>query len=233
MRRETTNRIRYVIEELLPPALRDTSLFRWAMERVWGKHIQVLADFRAKAPFLTAQEYESLYQAHPRVHDETDNSQACIAHILENIKGPSVCDIGCGTGHLLKRIQQHSGTYNLTGIDLVTEPRVENNITFVKGWIEALPFPDQAFDTVICTHVLEHILDIQTAFTQLRRICKKQLIIVVPQEREGIYTFNPHFNFFPYPHSFLRYAQPKGKFICKSVGRDIFYLEEREEKRQD
>ena len=46
MNRETTNRIRFVIEDVLPPILRDSALFRQAASLVWGKHITKLAKFR-------------------------------------------------------------------------------------------------------------------------------------------------------------------------------------------
>ena len=60
MNRETTNWIRFVLEDLLPPVLRDSSAFRWAASLVWGNHISHLAEFRARATFLTEQEYEKL-----------------------------------------------------------------------------------------------------------------------------------------------------------------------------
>ena len=79
---------------------------------------------------------------------------------------------------------------------------------------------------VICTHVLEHVLDIAGAVRELRRVAKRRLILVVPQEREYRFTFNPHVNFFPYPHSFLRYMTPVPvNYRCESVGRDIYYVE--------
>jgi ubiquinone/menaquinone biosynthesis C-methylase UbiE len=95
--------------------------------------------------------------------------------------------------------------------------------------IEKLPFADRAFDTVVCTHVIEHILDYRAAIAELRRITGRRLIIVVPRERESIYAFNPHFNFFPYRHSFLRAMIPvPAQNLCLDVGRDIFYMEDRE-----
>lgn len=54
------------------------------------------------------------------------------------------------------------------------------------------------------------------------------MIIVVPRERESRYTFNPHFNFFAYTHSFLRAAHPVPEvYVCEDIGRDIFYSEDR------
>jgi hypothetical protein len=62
----------------------------------------------------------------------------------------------------------------------------------------------------------------------LRRIARRRLIIVVPREREAIYTFNPHFNFFPYKHSFLRAMIPlQQSYSCLDIGRDIYYCEDR------
>ena len=109
MRREQSNQIRFVLEELLPPILRDTALFRFAASLAWGKHIATLAEFRKSAPFLNAEQYSDLYRTHPRVHEDTDNSHACLERIAADVLGPTVCDIGCGTGALLRYVREHSG----------------------------------------------------------------------------------------------------------------------------
>lgn len=230
MNRETTNRIRFVIEDLLPPVLRDSGAFLWLAKRVWGEHIVRLAKFRERAPFLSAEEYAELYREHPRVHEGTDNSQACIARINASIAGSSVCDVGCGTGVLLTRIRTaHPGLTRLTGVDFVIDDAAAlEGVEYVAAKIEALPFADGEFDTVICTHVIEHVLDYRQAIAELRRIARRRLIIVVPRERESRYSFNPHFNFFPYTHSFLRAVHPvPDVHVCEDIGRDIFYSEDR------
>lgn len=230
MRRETTNWIRFVIEDVVPPILRDSALFRESAKLLWGKHIEALAEFRRRAPFLTAEEYEALYRAHPRLHDDTDNSDLCLKLIVEHATGTSVCDIGCGTGYLLRYLKANAGrTFErMTGVDFVLpDNNPDPSIEFVDAAIERLPFPDATFDTVICTHVIEHILDYRGAIAELRRITARRLIIVVPREREALYTFNPHFNFFPYKHSFLRAMHPVPVgHICRDAGRDIFYVED-------
>jgi SAM-dependent methyltransferase len=230
MNREMTNRIRYVIEDILPPVVRDSQLFRGMAKLAWGSHIDHLAKFRERAPFLTAEEYADLYRNHPRVHEGTDNSEACIKRIIQSIKGESVCDVGCGTGALLSRIQTSNTFARLTGVDFVIDDasRLEG-IEYVAAKIENLPFADGEFDTVVCTHVIEHVLEYREAIAELRRIAKKRLIIVVPRERESRYTFNPHFNFFPYTHSFLRAVHPvPPRYVCEDIGRDIFYCEDRD-----
>ena len=230
MRRETTNKLRYILEEIVPGALRDSFLFKKVAELAWGKHIEALSDFRRRAPFLTEEEYELLYRAHPRVHQDTDNSAACIQKIVGDIKGTSVCDVGCGTGYLLKCIRDgRSETLErLVGVDFIFPevPKIPG-IEFREAKIEALPFGDREFDTVTCTHVIEHILDYRKAIAELRRITRHRLIIVIPREREARYTFNPHFNFFPYPESFLRAAIPvPSNYECIDIARDVYYRED-------
>jgi SAM-dependent methyltransferase len=231
MNRETTNRIRYVLEDVVPPFLRDSGLFRRAAELAWGPHIGRLAKFRERAPFLTEDEYELLYREHPRVHTGTDNSEACISRIIADVRGGSVCDVGCGTGVLLSRIKKaRPELTRMTGVDfVVNDAAALPGIDYVAAKIEALPFEDGAFDTVICTHVIEHVLEYRQAIAELRRIAGKRLIIIVPREREYRYSFNPHFNFFPYMHSFLRAVHPVPPLHeCADIGRDIYYCEDKQ-----
>jgi SAM-dependent methyltransferase len=234
MKRETTNRIRYLMEEILPPALRDSRVFYYASyyagSLIWGRaHIDNLTDFRRRAATLTPKDYEQLYRELPRVHDETDNSAEVVHRIVSDVIGPSVCDVGCGTGFLLRQIRRHAPQpiEKAVGVDVVqTEGFSSEGLEFVQAPVEELPFPDQSFDTVVCTHVVEHILDYRRAISELRRVTKKRLIIVVPREREAIYAFNLHVNFFPYRHSFLRGMIPLPKnYVCADVGREIYYAE--------
>ena len=228
MNRETTNRIRFILEDVVPPILRDSKLFKAIASLAWGKHIGHLASFRARAPFLTDQEYEDLYKKHPRVHEGTDNSKDCIAEILKDVVGTSVCDVGCGTGIVLKHIKNARPEISrFMGVDFaIDDANALDGIEYEASKIEDLPFKDGEFDTVICTHVIEHILDYRQAISELRRITKKRLIIIVPREREYKYTFNPHFHFFPYTHSFLRAVHPVPKdYVCKDIKRDIYYHE--------
>ena len=228
MKRENTNRIRFILEELIPPIIRDSEFMHWLQRLVWGKHITRLSEFRERSAFLTPEEYEALYREHPRVHDGTDNSQACIRAISDAIVGKTVCDVGCGTGHLLRLIGADHNGLTMTGVDFVIdESAPRDEISYVAAMIEDLPFEDDAFDTVICTHVIEHLLEPRKAIAELRRVTSKRLIIVVPREREYKFSFNPHFNFFPYLGSFLRIMIPVPRsYEIRNIGRDIYYQED-------
>jgi SAM-dependent methyltransferase len=236
VRRETTNVIRAVLEEALPPMVRDSKPMRWLFRRHWGDLVDDIERFRERIPFVTDREYREIYERMPRIQNETDNSEACLERIAGAIHGETVLDVGCGTGFLLDHLKHARPDLALTGVDFIIEEGTRTrhpDIRFEQANIEKLPFADRSFDTVVCTHVLEHILEFRQALSELRRVARRRLIIVVPQEREYRFTFNPHLHFFPYPHSFLRYVTPvPNDHELESVGRDIFYAESRLEPRQ-
>lgn len=229
MNRETTNKIRFVLEDILPAFIRDSRAFKGFASLIWGKHIADLARFRERAPFLSDAEYEALYKHHPRVHEGTDNSEKCLSRLAKDAIGTSICDIGCGTGYTLGHIRDaRPDLGRFVGVDFaIDDANALSGIEYFAAKVENLPFEDNEFDTVICTHVIEHVLDYRAAIAELRRITKKRLIIIVPREREYRYTFNPHFNFFPYTHSFLRAMQPvPPTYQVEDIKRDIYYYED-------
>lgn len=229
MKRETVNLIRFVLEEVLPPIVRVSAPMRWLFRRHWGRLIDDIESFRARIPFVSSAEYTSIYERMPRLQNETDNSEACILRLIAEAEGASLLDVGCGTGHVLERIYEKRPELTLTGMDFLIEEGTKQRpaaIQFKQGQVERMPFDDASFDTVICTHVMEHILDFQQALRELRRVAARKLVIIVPQEREYRFTFNPHLHFYPYPHSFLRYVIPiPERHMIESIGRDIVYIE--------
>jgi SAM-dependent methyltransferase len=79
-------------------------------------------------------------------------------------------DAGCGTGLNLRHLPEGS-----TGIDInprnvaLIAKRLPNHHV-VQGDIEAMPFADGSFATVLCTEVLEHVPDTAKAIAEIRRV---------------------------------------------------------------
>ena len=79
-------------------------------------------------------------------------------------------DAGCGTGLNLRNLPDGA-----TGLDInprnvaVLRERFPNH-SIVEGDIEALPFADHSFATVVCTEVLEHLPDPAQALKEIRRV---------------------------------------------------------------
>jgi ubiquinone/menaquinone biosynthesis C-methylase UbiE len=100
------------------------------------------------------------------------------------------------------------------------------DVAFREGAAEALPFADDAFDTVVCTHMLEHVQDLPRAIAELRRVASRRLVVVVPAQRPYRYTFDLHLHFFPYPSTLLAAMGPARRNSCRNVGGDLFYVED-------
>ncbi|HEU0134445.1 MAG TPA: class I SAM-dependent methyltransferase [Allosphingosinicella sp.] len=226
--RRTVNAVRYVLEDLLPPALRDSPLFLGVMYLVWGRSAPSFIAFRDRLRTMSADEYASFYASITPIHGDCDLNRACVDRILAEVEGEAVLDAGCGRGRLAELIALGDPARSVTGADLAPpEGKWPTNLGFVEGWLGRLPFPDKAFDTVVCTHTLEHILDIDGAVADLRRLARRRLILVVPRERESRYPLNLHVHFFPYVHTFLnRIRAPDGRFACEILEGDIYYREE-------
>ncbi|PIE53147.1 hypothetical protein CSA37_02975 [Candidatus Fermentibacteria bacterium] len=124
--------------------------------------------------------------------------------IKKEILGTRVLDAGCGKGRLASILSEDR---SVTACDIVIDKKTIEQypeISFHETDICSLPFSDKQFETVTCTHTLEHIWDIESAVKELRRVAEKRLIIVVPKERPYKYAFNLHLHFFTFPYQVIR-----------------------------
>ncbi len=227
--RESAVKINFFLDQFIPPIIRDSELFMNILLRMISKgKSHVYKDFKVKAFNMSERDFNNVYGEVEHVHmkRETHLNNMCMNEILKHLKGPKVLDAGCGNGYLAGKI---SKKYHVTASDIIIDPDLERlypHITFIRANIERLPFIDQEFDTVVCTHTLEHMRDIWSTIDELRRVTKKRLIIVVPKQRPYRYTFDLHLHFFPYEHSLLAIMGPERKNSCRTVGGDLFYIED-------
>lgn len=227
--RKLFNAIRFVLEDVIPPFVRDSRLFYGVLWLLYRDNTRYQSEFRKHLPNLSDDAYQRYYETFPGLDSETDCNQACLDLIVKKVVGDSVLDVGCGRGYVANLIQTRCNVAT-TGADFIVPDTVRGrypNCHFVSTKIEALEFKDNEFDTVVCTHTLEHILDLPQAIRELRRVAKRRLILIVPREREYRYSFNLHVHFFPYPHSFLKHLVPlPPEYSCEEVDGDLFYVEE-------
>ncbi len=226
--RSAALKVYYVIDHMLPPIIRDS---RWLMKfplwLVFGRHYRTYMNFKDNVTHMTEKEFRDIYVkvSDTAITRRTDLNQPSIDKILEHTSGSNVIDVGCGHGYMASLL---SKKHNVTAVDIVISDSLKQQhprINFQEASVESLPFEDQMFDTVICSHTLEHVCDIQGAIKELRRIGKK-LIIVVPRQRPYKYTFDLHINFFPYLHSLrLTMGKTTKQVMCDDAGGDTFYME--------
>jgi malonyl-CoA O-methyltransferase len=99
-----------------------------------------------------------------------------IDRLLGDPAGLTVLDVGCGTGRHALRLAAASA--RVTAIDFSDEMMRRAAakpgaaaITFrVHDLAHPLPFPDTAFDRVVCGLVVDHIADLTALFAEMRRV---------------------------------------------------------------
>lgn len=227
MKADFTDTLRCLIDDILPPIVRDNSLFVGIIFKlIFGKKSKYIMEFKDKALLLSNNEFEEYYRMFPNMERPTDLNKKCFNKILNNIVGESVLDAGCGRGFLAETISKNK-KIKVVGLDINIPEQVQEseNLIFLKSNIEQLPFTDNEFDTVICTHTLEHVIHINNTISELRRVAKKRIIIVVPKERPYKYSFNLHIHFFPYTY-ILQEVMDNSGAECSLIDGEIFYYED-------
>ena len=137
-------------------------------------------------------------------------------------KGMKVLDAGCGDG-VLSLMMAEKGAL-VTGVDLsvpnidvckkrAKDKELENAVSFLIGDAEKLPFPDNSFDLVVSSHVLEHLPDFDQGFKEIMRVTKKRAVIAIPtvlnpcswvQVGKGWFYLKGLRSFMALPYGFLK-----------------------------
>ena len=230
--REMNLALNWVLNELVPPLIRDRRWFGWLITRLLYKEkAPIYMGFHARVAEMSDAEFADVYREiqSTALARPTDLNDASVALIRAHIVGNQVLEVGCGRGHLSGILA--SDGHAVTGCDVALASGLAEkfpNVTCIESPAEKLPFVDGAFDTVVSTHMLEHVRDLTAVLAELRRVAKRRLVIVVPRERPHFYTPNLHIHFFPYRYSLLLAFKPKpGSYTLADAGGDWFYVEER------
>jgi ubiquinone/menaquinone biosynthesis C-methylase UbiE len=222
MNRSVTNVIRWVMDELVPAAIRDSRAFMWPFFCLAYRTTKPgrYMDFKANVWRMGPQEYADFYKGLNSISRSrlTDNNAKCVAQILADSDGAdSVADIGCGHGHVLRELRAKLPEARLAGVDLlddVADPAFE----YHRGEAHNLPFRDSEFDVVLCTHVIEHVMSPEDVIRELTRVARKMVIVVAPKQRPFFYTLDEHINFFFYGEQLLRLVPGDGAELKALAG---------------
>jgi len=87
-------------------------------------------------------------------------------------------DAGCGTGLNLRHLPPGSTGFDINPRNVeVLRARLALN-TIVEGDIEAMPFADGSFRTVVCTEVLEHLPSPEDALREIHRVLQPGGVLI-------------------------------------------------------
>ena len=228
MNRKTANIIRYCMDELIPPIIRDNKYFMYPFFYLAyrGNNIEDVMNFKKLVYGWSYNQYLDFYDSIDTISRNrlSDLSTDCIQYMLQYFTS-DICntiDVGCGKGYFLDFLHEKRPNIKLTGLDIVRKTE-SKSFNFEQGMLESLNYPDRSFDIVVCSHTLEHIIKPDHAIKELIRITGKLLIIVVPCQRPFFYTLDEHVNFF-YHEELLCNLVGLRTFSCKKIAGDWVYV---------
>ena len=163
--------------------------------------------------------------------DDTSAKQK--QQIVKNSKGKTVLEVGVGSG-ATTLILTKAG-FDVTAVDCSTVALKKTKERFsqkglkiktVQAFLEELPFKNKSFDTIVCAHTLEHVKDLKKSVKELKRVARKRLIIVVPEQEYSEYTTDLHTQFFPTKKALIGTISTAGiaGYKCRHIDSDIFYV---------
>jgi len=116
---------------------------------------------RRKYYDLFSRFYDVFIRLHARSDEEDTRHFLVDAAHLENRPAPSILDICCGTGSVIQAFAEQRPDAFLVGCDFsrgmlrkAQEKNFTGRVFFVEGDAAELPFRDDSFDIITCSHAL-------------------------------------------------------------------------------
>lgn len=165
-------------------------MFPWRVKNFVSEHFPLLYHLAANAG-QSSNSKEHWDRRLAETWDDPGRNWPAKNALIESLSGPTdaILDVGCGTGGILRHLRAR-GYRNLHGLEIsgyaVERLRAEG-IAMHVGQLPAIAAGDAAFDVVIASQVLEHIIRRQRFAREIRRVLKPggRAVIFVPDDCLG------------------------------------------------
>lgn len=113
--------------------------------------------------------------------------------------GSRLLDVACGTGIVARTaVDRVAPGGSVTGVDLneamlAVARRIETGVDWRQGDVADLPFPDRAFDAVVCQMAFMFFPDRHRALAEMHRVCRSggTVAVVVPAGLDAQPAYRP------------------------------------------
>ena len=110
------------------------------------------------------------------VHEHDEIKDGIVSEVRKR-KVTSVLDLGCGYGFLMSKLNRACSDITIVGGD-ISRFQVKNaKLRNVRGSLvvccaEHVPFKNDAFECVVCSEVIEHVVDPKATLLEMERVLK-------------------------------------------------------------
>ena len=130
---------------------------------------------------------ESYYsESNPVIRYVEKRRVSLVLKLLSPQENEKIFEVGCGAGHVLQGVS----VGKLYGIDLsqrmlsLARKRLGDKVELKKCNAGKIDYPDDFFDKIICTEVLEHTLDPIAVLREIKRVARAggTVVLSIPNE---------------------------------------------------
>ena len=106
------------------------------------------------------------------------------ARLVQERASGVTCDLGCGDGYVIQRV--NSPRKIAVDIAFAYLERLPASIMRIWGRVEGVALCSGCIDTIVCTDVLEHVLDAQLLADEIARLLKPngRILLAFPFEQD-------------------------------------------------
>jgi SAM-dependent methyltransferase len=108
-----------------------------------------------------------------------------VTGFYDRVAPATVLEVGCGEGQLAHRLVTRRRPERFVACDVelgAIMKGIDPLIELHTASIYELPFPDAAFDLVVCCEVLEHLDDPRRGLREVARVARRAAIVSTPRE---------------------------------------------------
>ncbi|MDE1462809.1 class I SAM-dependent methyltransferase [Spartinivicinus poritis] len=214
----------WCLNELLPPIIRDNKyIFSPIYYILFKEKYKYFLEFRDNFFNFSEKEITDYYRVTEDcdLKAKSDTSDEVLRELQSLIIGNNVLDVGCGSGIISEYVD---GKIDYLCCDIAR--CFKKKYKFCYCTANNLSFKDKRISTIVCSHVLEHLINPIDAIKEFRRVASERIIIILPRERPYKFGFNLHTHFFPYRYNIELLLKSENKYEIKKIKNEWIYIED-------
>ncbi|MES4787691.1 MAG: hypothetical protein C4294_19905, partial [Nitrospiraceae bacterium] len=142
---------------------------------------------------------------------------------LDHVKPGRLLDVGCGDGRWLAHMRAHG--WHVEGQELDTKAadvaRARYGLPVRTGYLSELSLPEDTYDAIVLSHVIEHVHDPLAMLRECKRILKPggSLVAITPNiDSYGQRRFGSNWVALDPPRHLLLFTLPSFQQVATQVG---------------